>query len=162
MAEDGLFGRPSVKIYLDTLQEKASSIQLFFAPTCGNLSLGYPLSGLPRVLGRVAPETTLPGPELDKSKERHPKDERRTTGCVSATLHTHPSMRSLRLSSDGATSTLTVPTMRHLDMDSTTMTACQDAIKGAWTVLGVMSVVLGDKTSVQTLGQQRSTHSPSK
>lgn len=50
MADSGAFERPNVTISLDVSLEKASSIQLFFAPDINGLSLGYPLSGLPRKL----------------------------------------------------------------------------------------------------------------
>jgi len=82
MADLGAFQRPHVTFSLDVSLAKASSIQLFFMPDTDGLSLGYPLSGLPRKLVNFR-HCTIPGSQpvqiLENMHQRltleHEKDD---------------------------------------------------------------------------------------
>ena len=97
MIGQGIFQRPAVRICLDRLMCKPSSIQLFFAPSTGHLAHGYPIGGLPRLL--VDPHRsplpqrvsqTPPSP-VTKGIGKRARTEGSGSSVVSAL---HPSMRS--------------------------------------------------------------------
>ncbi|KAM0714605.1 hypothetical protein Q7P37_009901 [Cladosporium fusiforme] len=104
MTDRGVFERPAVRLCVDTRPE-ASSIQLFFPPDHDGLSLGYPLSGLPRKLGCIQPTAASVHPPLATGETRS-GDLVRKVRNLGYPAHIHPSMRSPKSADEGQFSTL--------------------------------------------------------
>lgn len=84
MVDYGIFERLTIRLCLDRSMTTPSSIQLFFAPSSGNVAHGYPLSGLPRVLNNRQSSVVQPySPSTPTSCASHTLQKPSSKGTVS-------------------------------------------------------------------------------
>ncbi|KAI7722911.1 hypothetical protein KC353_g95 [Hortaea werneckii] len=139
MTDRGVFERPTVRLCVD-MRPAPSSIQLFFPPDNDGLSLGYPLSGLPRKIECIQPTLASVQPPLATGESRS-GDTIRKGRNLDCSSRIHPCMRSPKSADEDHFSTLShaplgqtsevegdgmdtwtpSPTARSLDLDSDTL-----------------------------------------